>query len=85
MINHQIIYDFNAYFIFFSEIEQLISEYNIFMPKEEDLNGAALALVRLQDTYNLNMSDLARGEVLGYQSRVEMSGIYHNKLYFLSE
>lgn len=55
------------------------------MPKEEDLNGAALALVRLQDTYNLNMSDLARGEVLGYQSRVEMSGIYHNKLYFLSE
>lgn len=44
------------------------------MPNQEDLHGAALALVRLQDTYNLNMSDLARGSIFGFQTKVEMTG-----------
>jgi len=44
------------------------------MPNQDDLHGAALALVRLQDTYNLNMSDLARGSIYGYQTNVEMTG-----------
>lgn len=34
-------------------------------PDEEDLNGAATALMRLQDTYNLDTSQLARGQILG--------------------
>lgn len=38
------------------------------MPQEEDLQGAALALVRLQETYNLQVSELARGEILGLHS-----------------
>lgn len=45
------------------------------MPTRDDLNGAALALVRLQDTYNLNMTDLARGQIFGYQTHVEMNGM----------
>lgn len=32
-------------------------------PKEEDLSGAAIALIRLQQTYNLNASDLANGRI----------------------
>jgi prolyl 4-hydroxylase len=34
-------------------------------PSDEDLNGAAVALTRLQDTYNLNTHALAEGEILG--------------------
>lgn len=43
------------------------------MPKEEDLHGAALALIRLQDTYNLNMSDLAEGHIVGTPAYVQMN------------
>ena len=39
-------------------------------PKEEDLHGAAIALVRLQDTYLLNVTDLAEGH---------FSGVEHSK------
>lgn len=35
---------------------------------EEDLKGAARALVRLQSIYNLNTTSLARGNVLGLQT-----------------
>lgn len=38
-------------------------------PKEEDFFGAAQALVRLQDTYELNMTQLARGNLWGRQTR----------------
>lgn len=38
-------------------------------PNEEDLNGAAVALVRLQDTYNLEASKLANGELNGIKYR----------------
>lgn len=38
-------------------------------PSDEDLNGAAVALMRLQDTYNLDTSSIARGELNGIQYR----------------
>ena len=38
------------------------------LPREEDLHGAAQALVRLHDVYNLNTTQLARGNVWGVQS-----------------
>lgn len=38
------------------------------LPKDEDLHGAAQALVRLQDVYNLNTSQLVKGNVWGVQS-----------------
>ncbi len=56
------------------DVEELTNVYDVFMPNQDDLHGAALALVRLQDTYNLNMSDLARGSIFGYQTQVEMTG-----------
>lgn len=42
-------------------------------PSDEDLNGAAAALVRLQDTYNLDTSSVAKGELNGIQYSTEMS------------
>lgn len=36
-------------------------------PTEEDLSGAAAALLRLQDTYNLDTTSVARGELNGVQ------------------
>jgi len=38
---------------------------NSVVPNEKDLHGAAIALVRLQDTYRLNVSDLAEGHFTG--------------------
>ena len=34
-------------------------------PSEEDLSGAAMALTRLQETYNLNPTDLTHGKLNG--------------------
>jgi prolyl 4-hydroxylase len=42
-------------------------------PTEEDLNGAAVALTRLQDTYRLDTSSLARGELNGIKYSSELS------------
>lgn len=57
-----------------SGVEALSSDYAAVMPKEEDLHGAALALIRLQDTYNLNMTDMAAGSILDSPAFVEMTG-----------
>lgn len=38
-------------------------------PSDEDLSGAAIALIRLQDTYNLDTASVARGELNGVQYR----------------
>ncbi|KAG5881350.1 hypothetical protein JTB14_020600 [Gonioctena quinquepunctata] len=43
------------------------------IPTEEDLNGAAVALTRLQDTYRLDTSSLARGELNGIKYSAELS------------
>lgn len=37
-------------------------------PDEEDLNGMAIGLMRLQDTYKLETSQLAKGNILGVKS-----------------
>ena len=49
------------------------------MPKEEDLHGAALALIRLQDTYNLNVSEMASGQISGSTGFVRMTGQFKGK------
>ena len=38
-------------------------------PEADDLHGAAVALVRLQDTYQLNMTQLPRGHITGLGPR----------------
>ncbi|KAK4317544.1 hypothetical protein Pmani_011388 [Petrolisthes manimaculis] len=35
------------------------------VPVEADVNGAAYALVKLQDTYNLTLDDLVEGDIMG--------------------
>lgn len=52
-----------------------VTEYRevLKFPTEEDLFGAANALIRLQDTYNLDTSSLARGELNGVQYSTEMT------------
>lgn len=46
---------------------------NMKFPNYEDLNGAAVALTRLQDTYNLETSSLARGELNGIKYSAELT------------
>lgn len=46
-------------------IRKLTQDYKQLMPTQDDLQGAAMALVRLQDTYKINMSDFSRGDLLG--------------------
>lgn len=63
-----------SFLLFLVEVETLSEEYSTLMPKEEDLHGAALALIRLQDTYNLNMTDMAAGRIFDSPAFVQMTG-----------
>jgi len=51
--------------------EENITQYRnvLKFPSDEDLNGAAVALLRLQDTYQLDTSSVARGKLNGIQYR----------------
>ncbi|GAB6027770.1 hypothetical protein CHUAL_002006 [Chamberlinius hualienensis] len=46
---------------------------DLLFPEEEDLNGAAAALIRLQDTYKLETAALARGEIQGVRYAAPLS------------
>ena len=48
-------------------LERLTSKTDSF-PNDEDLTGAAMALMRLQDTYALPTEKIARGELLGVKN-----------------
>ncbi|KAK0411569.1 hypothetical protein QR680_005721 [Steinernema hermaphroditum] len=48
---------------------QLATKY----PTNEDLDGAAVALLRLQDTYKLEARDLSRGVILGEKTGRELN------------
>lgn len=43
-------------------------------PTDEDLSGAATALLRLQDTYKLETASVARGELNGVQYTTQLTG-----------
>ncbi|XP_073993676.1 prolyl 4-hydroxylase subunit alpha-1 isoform X2 [Rhodnius prolixus] len=42
-------------------------------PTDEDLTGAAIALIRLQDTYNMDTASVAKGELMGVQYTTQLS------------
>jgi prolyl 4-hydroxylase len=46
------------------------------MPGEEDLNGAVSALLRLQETYDLDTEAMAHGVIQGVDFAIELSGMY---------
>ncbi|GAB6023810.1 hypothetical protein CHUAL_008556 [Chamberlinius hualienensis] len=43
------------------------------MPQEADLQGAAFALIRLKNTYNLNVSELTRGIIQGLPTKSHLN------------
>lgn len=53
-------------------LERLMSKTNKF-PDQEDLSGAATALLRLQDTYALTTDKVAHGELQGIQNSALMT------------
>lgn len=61
------------------------SRSDLKFPTDEDLNGAAVALMRLQDTYKLETAQVARGVLNGVQYSTGLSGLYsHFFLIFCS-
>ncbi len=44
-------------------------------PSDEDLNGAAVAVTRLQDTYKLDTHAIAEGMLLGKKYSHQLTGI----------
>ncbi|KAL1123070.1 hypothetical protein AAG570_002158 [Ranatra chinensis] len=57
------------------EVAQNLTEYRKYLkfPTDEDLTGAATALMRLQDTYKIDTASLARGELNGVQYSSQLS------------
>lgn len=53
------------------------------MPTQDDLQGAAMALVRLQETYRINMSDFSRGDVMGMPQGTSLTGIIISPLIYM--
>jgi prolyl 4-hydroxylase len=57
---------------FFMNMTQLRDKFKF--PTAEDLNGAAVALTRLQDTYKLDTKELADGVLLGKKYSRNLTG-----------
>lgn len=55
-------------------VENITQTRNLRFPDEEDLTGAAIALLRLQDTYRLDTASLAKGHIRGVKPSPELSG-----------
>lgn len=53
------------------------SRSDLKFPTDEDLNGAAVALMRLQDTYKLETAQVARGVLNGVQYSTGLTGSYN--------
>lgn len=53
------------------------SRSDLKFPTDEDLNGAAVALMRLQDTYKLETAQVARGVLNGVQYSTGLTGTYN--------
>ena len=56
--------------VFMRRLESMTSDF----PDESDLEGAATALMRLQDTYALCTDKIAKGELQGVTNSPELSG-----------
>lgn len=54
-------------------VSQLMEDYQTLLPRADDFNGAALALIRLQDTYNLSITDLSYGKIHRQSTPIIMS------------
>ncbi len=50
------------------------SENGMKFPTHEDLEGSAVALLRLQDTYKLKTDEIAEGKIQGTKRADKMNG-----------
>lgn len=60
-------------FYSFTELTEKVEILKQYLPTYEDLQGTVSALLRLQDVYKLDTSDIARGDVGGVSS-TELTG-----------
>lgn len=58
------------------------SRSDLKFPTDEDLNGAAVALMRLQDTYKLETAQVAKGVLNGVQYSTGLTGTYNILSFF---
>ena len=66
------------YFIIISDFMRTVSSKTDSFPTFEDLDGAATALLRLQDTYKLSTAKIAKGEIQGVKYSPHLTGNYNN-------
>lgn len=64
----------SQFFMFLIDFLENVTHYRevLKFPTSNDLSGAAEALTRLQEMYNLNVSHIANGELNGVKYRFEM-------------
>lgn len=60
-----------------------ITMHKKFFPDEEDQKGAAKALMRLQDTYQLDSESFSKGKLPGKRQRNFFSDIFWSNKYEL--
>lgn len=66
-------------------VQNLTQHRNVLrFPSDEDLNGAAVALMRLQDTYKLDTHALAEGMLLGKKYSRHLTGMDDLNFKFIS-
>ena len=70
-----------AIFHVFSEFLDELAPTLAYFPTDEDMTGAATALLRLQDTYALPTEKLARGEIQGVSYSQSLSGMSRVNIY----
>lgn len=73
---HLYLYAPNSHIFFLAIIENITHRGHLKFPDEEDLSGAASALMRLQDTYLLDTATLARGHIEGTAPSPELTSTY---------
>ena len=61
--------------IVISEFLSGLQDSLTYLPTDEDLEGAANALLRLQDTYALPTEKIAKGELQGVKESLTLTGI----------
>lgn len=60
-------------FTFTELVKKVTANESIIFPTDEDLHGAAEAISRLQEVYDLDISSFANGEILDKQTDVKLS------------
>lgn len=64
--------------LLFSEFISNMSTHRQYFPQPEDETGAAKALMRLQDTYQLDSEAFSRGKLPGNHESQDHSKTWHN-------